>query len=247
VSAAVGAAVPSFGLGWLFLFEVTILLLWYGRRSPARSPFARRFGQLIALLLSETNAERGVAESRGQDTIRALHRFRALSRLSGSARRWRGQLEVIYTQGYQAASETISSTALVQAGLMQAAVEALQPRRTRRGANLPTTKDPVVVLAYGLGAWPAGADLTSLEQLLGELGTSQGELRHRFDGVTRAAVTANKDREFSELAGASFVLGASARIVEAATAPATSVPPPASGTARTRTRSTQPRTRPPSP
>ena len=83
-----------------------------------------------------------------------------------------------------------------------------------------------MVLAYGLGAWPSGADLTSLEQLLEELGVSHVELRNRFESLIRTIATANQNLQFRELAGASFVLGASARIIEAATPPAKHVPPP---------------------
>jgi hypothetical protein len=126
------------------------------------------------------------------------------------------------------ASETISSPAEVAhgGGLVRETVEALKAERASGGANVPTTEDPVVVLAYGLGAWPAGADLTSLEQLLGELGLSHGELRNRFESLIRTIATANQNQAFRELAGASFVLGASARIVEAADPPGRSVPPP---------------------
>ena len=83
-----------------------------------------------------------------------------------------------------------------------------------------------MVLAYGLGAWPSGADLTSLEELLGELGISHGVLRTRFESLIRSIATANQNRELRELAGASFVLGASARIVEATLPPGRTVPPP---------------------
>jgi hypothetical protein len=98
-------------------------------------------------------------------------------------------------------------------------VEALKAERASGGANVPRRADPVVVLAYGLGAWPSGADLTSLEQLLAEVGVSQPELRSRFQRLIRSVATVNQNREFRELAGASFVLGASARIMEAALAP----------------------------
>ena len=84
----------------------------------------------------------------------------------------------------------------------------------------------MVVLAYGLGAWPQGADLTSLEHLLGELGVSQPVLRSRFESLIRTVTIANQNRQFRELAGASFVLDAAARIVEAATPTGRSVPPP---------------------
>ena len=125
------------------------------------------------------------------------------------------------------ASETISSPAEVahSGELMRETVDALKAERVGRGAVVPTTEDPVVVLAYGLGAWPSGADLTSLEELLGELGISHAVLRSRFESLVRTIATANQNRELRELAGASFLLGASARILEA-TKPGRSVPPP---------------------
>jgi hypothetical protein len=102
---------------------------------------------------------------------------------------------------------------------------------------VPTTDDPVVVLAYGLGAWPPEQDLSSLEELLGELGVSHEVLRSRFESLLRTIPAANQNREFRELAGASFVLGAAARIVEAATPLGRSAPPPGWLAAlRTRTR-----------
>ena len=92
----------------------------------------------------------------------------------GSLRRWRAQLGAVYAQGYQVASETISSSAeIVHSGeLVREAVAALKAERGGGAGAVPTTDDPVVVLAYGLGAWPSGADLRSLEGLLGELGVS---------------------------------------------------------------------------
>jgi hypothetical protein len=78
-----------------------------------------------------------------------------------------------------------------------------------------------VVLAYGLGAWPSGADLTSLEQLLGHLGLTQADLRARFE---RTAPPAKQSRAFRDLAGASFVLGAASRIIEAAAPPPKGAP-----------------------
>jgi hypothetical protein len=196
---------PGATLGWLVFIQIWILLLWY---RPGRSPFPRRLDQLLDLLLP-----------RGQPTVRGLR---------GSARRWRAQLRGVYAQGYQVASETIISAGDVARGreLVREAVEALKAERARGGVNQSSTQDPVVVLAYGLGAWPAGADLSSLEQLLGQLGVSQRELRNRFESLVRTVAAANRNREFQELAGASFVLGAAARIVEATVAPGKSVPPP---------------------
>jgi hypothetical protein len=137
-------------------------------------------------------------------------------------------LRGVYAQGYQVASETIATPAeLVHSGeLMRETLDALRAERTRGGATVPAAEDPVVVIAYGLGAWPPGADLTSLETLLGDLGLSHEVLRDRFEGLLRAIAPANQNREFRELAGASFVLGASARIVEAADAPGRGVTPP---------------------
>ena len=127
----------------------------------------------------------------------------------------------MYAQGYQVASETISSSGEVARGheLVQETVAALKAERAGGGANVPANEDPVVVFAYGLGAWPVGADLTSLEQLLTELGVSQPVLHSRFESLIGTVPTANQNRDFRELAGASFVLGAAARIVEAAVAP----------------------------
>jgi hypothetical protein len=186
-------------LGWIVLTQVWVLVLWFGR---PKSPFARRLDQLLALLLAD--------------------------RLRRPARRWRAQLRAMYAQGYQVASETISSPGEVARGdeLVEETVAALKAERAGGGSGVPATKDPVVVFAYGLGAWPAGADLSSLERLLAELGVSQPVLRGRFESLIRTVATANQNRDFRELAGASFVLGAAARIVEAAAAPGRSLPPP---------------------
>ena len=83
------------------------------------------------------------------------------------------------------------------------------------------------MLAYGLGARPAGTDLTSLEDLLCDLGLSEegDELRTHFDEVLahssrhrRLDLRDDTERSmFRDLAGASFVLGAAARILELAT------------------------------
>jgi hypothetical protein len=66
---------------------------------------------------------------------------------------------------------------------------------------VPTTEDPVVVLAYGLGAWPSGADLTSLEALLTELDVSQPALLSRFESLIQTVPIANQNRQFRELGG----------------------------------------------
>jgi hypothetical protein len=205
---------PGTTLIWLLLMQGWILLLWYSR---SRSPFARRLGQLLALLLPG---------AKPKPTGRGL-RSRAVGGLRGPARRWQRSLRVVYAQGYQVAAETISSSGEVAGGseLLHEAVAALRAERAGGSADVPGT-DPVVVLAYGLGAWPSGADLTSLEELLTKLGVSQPELYRRFESLIRTVATANENREFRELAGASFVLGAAARILEAANAPGSSVPPP---------------------
>jgi hypothetical protein len=222
-------ASESASLGWLFLIQIWVLLFVFGRSAPARNPFGRRLDQLLVLLVPQAETtERGTVAAARQDWIRAFGRQGTLGGLRGSARRWRAQLRAVYAQGYQVASETISSPAAVAHGseLVHEAVQALKAERASTGANVPTREDPVVVLAYGLGAWPSGADLTSLEQLLGELGVSQPVLCGRFESLIRTVTTASQNRQFRELAGASFVLGAAARIIEAATPTGRSVPPP---------------------
>jgi hypothetical protein len=219
----------SASLGWLFLVEVWVLLLVFGRGSGGGNPFGRRLDQLLALLVPQVETtERGTMAAPWQDVVRAFGRQGALGGLRGSARRWRAPLRAVYAQGYQVASETISSPAEVAHGseLMLETVRALNQERANGGAKVLTTEDPVVVLAYGLGAWPSGADLTSLEQLLGDLGVSQPVLRSRFESLIRTVPTANQNRQFRELAGASFVLGAAARIVEATATAGKSVRPP---------------------
>jgi hypothetical protein len=213
-------------LTWLFLMQLWILLFWFGRSSQ-RSPFVCRLDQLLALLVPAAGVSRHRAiPARKQETMRVLRRARTLARLRGSARRWRGPLRAVYAQGYQAAAETILSAAGGAFGrvLLGEAVEALTTERLSRGANVPNREDPIVVLAYGLGAWPPGADLTSLQRLLEHLGLSQPELRARFERLVGPGATANQSRAFRELAGASFVLGASSRIVEATTPPVRRAP-----------------------
>ena len=214
---------------WLLFIAAWVLVLWLGQGSRRGNPFRRRLDQLLVLLLPQPEPDgRGTFAELKQDTVRAFRRQAASRTLRGSARRWRALLGAVYAQGYQVASETISSPAeVVHSGeLVRETVEALKAERASGGATVPATEDPVVVIAYGLGAWPSGADLTSLEELLGELGVSHGVLRNRFEGLLRVIAPANQSRDFRELAGASFVLGASARIVEAADPPGRSVPPP---------------------
>ena len=219
----------SASLGWLLFIEVWVLALWFSHASRSRNPFGRRLDQLLGLLLPYVETERhGAIEALKQEGVRAFRRYVASDEPRRSARRWRAQLGAVYAHGYQAASEAISSSAAVahSGELVRETIKALKAERANGGATLPTTEDPVVVLAYGLGAWPSGADLTSLEELLGELGVSQGALRIRFESLLRRLAPALQNRTFRELAGASFVLGASARIVESADSAGRSVTPP---------------------
>jgi hypothetical protein len=214
----------SASLDWLLFCTIWVVVLLI-QTSRRRDRFRRRLDQLLLLLVprTATQARRSFAGFKEQAMRNA-----ASGVLRGSARRWRAQLGVLYAQGYQVASETISSPADVVHGgeLIREVVAALKAERGGLGASVSTTDDPVIVLAYGLGAWPSGADLTSLEDLLRELGVSHHMMRTRFENLLRTIPTANENREFRELAGASFVLGASARIVEATLAPGSSAQPP---------------------
>jgi hypothetical protein len=121
-------------------------------------------------------------------------------------------------QGEQIASELVNPSvhAVDGARLVRELVAALAAERAARGASVSAAADPVVLIAYGLGSWPPTANLTSLEQLLSELGTSQRQLRNRFVSVIDTSVPASQSRPFAELAAASFLLGASAHIVPVA-------------------------------
>ena len=218
----------SASLGWLLFNLVWILVFWFSLRPRDRNPFGRRLDQLLVLLLPQVRMERrGTIAALKQDTLRAFRAHVASDRLRRSARHWRAQLGAVYAHGYQVASETISSPADVVHGgdLVRETVKALKAERTSGGAAVPAAEDPVVVLAYGLGAWPSGADLTSLEELLGELAVSHAGLRIRFESFLRTISPADQNRAFRELAGASFVLGAAARIVEATEPPGRNVRP----------------------
>jgi hypothetical protein len=212
-------------LGWLALIQISILVLWYARKNS----FARRLNQFLELLLAETEAvETRPTSAEGEGTLRRLAGSSRLGQVKWSARRGRTQLRRICAQGYQAAAETISPAGHVAHGqdLVLETLAALKAERRDGGAKVPAREDPVVVFAYGLGAWPPGADLTSLERLLAEIGVSRRALRSRFDSLFRLVATPHPTREFRELAGASFVLGAAARILEAAIASNGAVPPP---------------------
>jgi hypothetical protein len=214
---AVSAALTRIALGWLFLGQIAILWLWYRGASRGRGPFAARLDQLLVLLLSERTPSNG-ATTGGQLVSQTIHRLSLLSGFRGHARRWRGPLEAVRAQGEQIASELARPTACVANGprLVRESVAILTAERVRRGARMSAMTDPVVVLAYGLGSWPPEADLTSLEQLLGELGMSQGDLRNRFDSLIGTSAPASQSPAFAELAAAAFVLGASGHILEAA-------------------------------
>ena len=149
------------------------------------------------------------------------------------ARRWGTQLQLITIDGYETASR-ISALGVRGAGqddtaLPADALRSLSAERASAGADLGLAPDPVSMLAYGLGARPAAADLTSLEDLLRDLGLATGgdELRTHFDDVVAAESTTvalqlktQAERTmFRDLAGASFVLGASARILELVSLP----------------------------
>jgi hypothetical protein len=203
----VTAVLQSASLGWLLLVEAWIFALWFGHRARGRNPFGRRLDQLLVLLLPPVETvRRATIAALEQVMLRAVRGQVVSGELGRLARRRGAQLGAVYAHGYQVAAETISSAEVVHGGdLVREAVEALRSERTSNGATVPAAEDPVVVVAYGLGAWPPGADLTSHEAL-----------RIRFESFLRTISNADQSRAFRELAGASFVLGAAARIVEAA-------------------------------
>lgn len=213
-------------LGWLLFIQAWVLVLWFAR-SGARNSFGRRLDQFLGLLLPQADeAGHGPVPASWRITSRTLGGPGTLGGLRRSARRWRAPLRAFYTQGYQVAAETISSPpdSADASRFLRETIEILRPGRNGGSGAMPN-EDPVVILAYGVGAWPASVNLSGLEQLLEELGVSHGELRSRFEGLVRT-IAAAQNREFRELAGAAFVLGASARIVEAADPSAKSAPPP---------------------
>jgi hypothetical protein len=166
-------------------------------------------------------------------TATVRHAITQQMRLAGlrrGARRWGNELQLITTDGYETASRisTLSEPTDQEddRALVAEAVRVLRAERASAGADLSLADDAVSMLAYGLGARPAGADLTSLEDLLRDLGLAgEGdELRTHFDDIL-AAESSNTNLHlrnraersmFRELAGASFVLGASRRILELA-------------------------------
>ena len=102
---------------------------------------------------------------------RSRHAWRGLRR---GARRWAKELQLITTDGYETASRISALRELTgeqdDRALVAEAVRVLGAERARAGADPTLTNDPVSILAYGLGARPAEADLTSLDDLLSDLG-----------------------------------------------------------------------------
>jgi hypothetical protein len=215
------------GLAFPFLLAASgFLLLMHGRGSSQRFPgtdLERRLNRLFALLLPVGKAN--TSASLRLAMAQQIH----LAGLRRGARRWGGELQLITTDGY----ETVSRLSALRARradqddrvLAADAVETLRAERAGAGADLTSAGDPVSMLAYGLGARPAGTDLTSLDDLLRDLGLAEGDdpLRTHFDdvlaGSSTAAALLRSDAErtmFRDLAGASFVLGVAARVLELA-------------------------------
>jgi hypothetical protein len=203
--------------GFLLLIRSGQLL----RRFPG-TDFERSLDRLFALLFPAGKATPTVS------TRAALTQQLQLAELRRSARRWGKELQLITTDGYETASR-ISALCVPKdeqgdRALLAEAMQALRTERATAGADLTLADDTISMLAYGLGARPAKADLTSLENLLTDLGLAgeRNELRTHFDDVVAARTTSarlSNDAQrsmFRDLAGASFVLGASRRILELA-------------------------------
>jgi hypothetical protein len=214
--------VPSAAFPML-LGAAGFLLLTHAGRDSRRFPdteLERGLDRLFALLLPA----RKPATTLGI----AITQQRHLARLRNGARRWANELQLITTDGYQTTSR-IASRCLPtgerdEQALAEEAVKALTAERANAGADPTLAHEPVSMLAYGLGARPSGADLTSLEDLLSDLGLGgeRDELRTQFDdivAVQSVGLELRNDSQrsmFRELAGASYVLGASKRILELA-------------------------------
>jgi hypothetical protein len=222
-------------LAFPFLLSAAgLLLLTHSGQRLHRFPgtdLERGLDRLFALLLPARKATTTAS-------VRvAMAQQMRLAGLRRGARRWGNELQLITTDGYETASRI--AALCVQTGerddrvLVAEAIQVLRAERASAGADLTLANDPVSMLAYGLGARPAGTDLTSLDDLLRDLGLSgEGdELRTHFDDVLAESDSTNlhlrNDAErsmFRELAGA-FVLGASARILElASVSPARDTP-----------------------
>jgi hypothetical protein len=217
-----GVALPAF-IG-IALFLLLLRSSQTSRRFPG-TDLERGLERLFALLFPRSKATTATTRAAMQREIR-LARFRR------GARRWGQQLQSITSDGYETASRFSAlrvASEHDERALVAEAVRELGAERASAGADLTLANDPVTVLAYGLGARPPGADLTSLESLLDDLGLAgEGdELRAHFDEVVAAESdrisprlkTQNERSMFRDLAGASFVLGAAARIVELASPP----------------------------
>ncbi len=211
-----------------FLGAAGFMLLARTGKGSQRFPgtdLERGLDRLFTLLLLPP----GKALSTVQSQAAVLAHQLRLAKLRLGARRWRKTLQLITTDGYDTASRIsaryLSAGELDDRALVVEAVRVLAAERASAGVD-PTRADSISLLAYGLGAWPATADLTSLEDLLFDLGLpGEGdELHSHFDEVIEAerlngALHLRNEAQrsmFRSLAGASFVLGASARIVELA-------------------------------
>jgi hypothetical protein len=216
------------GLAFPFLFGVVgLMLLARSGQTALRFPgtdLERGLDRLFALLFPMSKATK-TATARF-----ALAREIQLAGLRQGARRWGKELQLIKAAGYETASRLSALCELTSEAhdraLAAEAVSVLRAERARAGIDLTRVGDPVSMLAYGLGARPAAADLTSLDELLLDLGLAQAgdELRTHFDDLVdaegeRAKPHLRNDAQrsmFRDLAGASFVLGASTRILELA-------------------------------
>jgi hypothetical protein len=199
-----------------------ILFLKHSARTAPRFPntdLERGLDRFFALLLPARSASSGARVVVGRQV--------RLAGLRRGARRWSTELQLITTDGYETVSRIsalkLQSGARDERSLVDEAVRVLRAERSSAGAEL-TAGDTLSILAYGLGAQPNGADLASLEALLEDLGLpgDGDELRTHFDEILAAKRNSaalhlrnNTERSmFCDLAGASFVLGASARILE---------------------------------
>lgn len=215
------------GLAFPLFIGVGAFLLLQSRSAGQRFPgteLERGLERLFGLLIP------GRRVTTSATALAGLQRHTIVAGLRRGARRWAKELQLISTDGYDTASR-MSSLSVPAARrddrlLVAEAVRVLRADRANAGADPMIASDPVAVLAYGIGARPAAADLTSLEELLDDLGLSEGrdDLRTHFDDVVAAETgrlslqlkTPAERNMFRDLAGASFVLGASTRIIELA-------------------------------